>query len=207
LAWFTWWRLSFASARGNDASHDYSAAATLSPIQCAGSGLEVLRMSVWNLFATDRRGLDLCATASPLPKLGTFREWWVRRTMAVRGKPEPVSGGRGYWTTAEPFESRECGIPNVGRRLLLSGAWRKGYRPASRWDIGFTGGALVPEDIVSFEGGDLGYTVGRLDEHPQDPHRRIDRDGTSSILMSIRPTRPTSNAACEKVPISSPRFT
>ena len=127
--------------------------------------------------------------------------------MAVRGKPEPVSGGRGYWTTAEPFESRECGIPNVGRRLLLSGAWRKGYRPASRWDIGFTGGALVPEDIVSFEGGDLGYTVGRLDEHPQDPHRRIDRDGTSSILMSIRPTRPTSNAACEKVPISSPRFT
>ena len=92
-----------------------------------------------------------------------------------------------------------------------TGPIEKGYQhliETFRWDgHRFTGGALVPEDIVSFEGGDLGYTVGRLDEHPQDPHRRIDRDGTSSILMSIRPTRPTSNAACEKVPISSPRFT
>jgi hypothetical protein len=53
----------------NDARPDFSH----SPIWCAGSGLEELRMSVWKLSATDRRALNPRATASPLPKLARLR--------------------------------------------------------------------------------------------------------------------------------------
>jgi hypothetical protein len=55
----------------NDARPDFSH----SPIWCAGSGLEELRMSVWKLSATDRRALNLRATASPLPKLAQTGCW------------------------------------------------------------------------------------------------------------------------------------
>jgi hypothetical protein len=61
----------------------------------------------------------------------------------------------------------KCGTPNVARGSVKTGAWgskEKGYQrlvETFRW-VGhrFTGGMLIPADIVSFESGDLAYTVG-----------------------------------------------
>ena len=65
----------------NDARPDFSH----SPIWCAGSGLEELRMSVWKLSATDRRALNLRATASPLPKLALFRPGAISELSLLSG--------------------------------------------------------------------------------------------------------------------------
>jgi ketosteroid isomerase-like protein len=80
----------------------------------------------------------------------------------------------------------DCWAPSHDATLF--GAWgpiEKGYDRLAetfRW-VGqrFTGGALVPEDIVSFESGDLAYTVGfeRGD---------VSVDGKAPSAMTIRVT-------------------
>jgi ketosteroid isomerase-like protein len=70
----------------------------------------------------------------------------------------------------------------------LFGAWgpiEKGYQrlvETFRW-VGhrFTGGMLVPEDVVSFESGDLAYTVGF-------EHGEVSVDGNAPSAMTIRVT-------------------
>ena len=93
----------------NDARPDFSH----SPIWCAGSGLEELRMSVWKLSATDRRALNLRATASPLPKLAQSRH--DRR----RCRCQPSAGGRACTSIAIALI---VGIPRLG-----SGADQAGH--------------------------------------------------------------------------------
>jgi len=93
----------------NDARPDFSH----SPIWCAGSGLEELRMSVWKLSATDRRALNLRATASPLPKLAQSRH--DRR----RCRCQPSAGGRACTSFAIALI---VGIPRLG-----SGADQAGH--------------------------------------------------------------------------------
>jgi hypothetical protein len=67
--------------------------------------------------------------------------------------------------SGRPEEYIDCWAKSEDTTLF--GAWgpiEKGYRhlvETFRW-VGhrFTGGMLAPEDIVSFESGDLAYTVG-----------------------------------------------
>ena len=91
----------------------------------------------------------------------------------------------------------------------LFGAWgpiEQGYRhlvETFQW-VGhrFTGGALVPEDIVSFESGDLAYTVGF-------ERGEMSVDAKDSTSMTIRVTHiyraSTANGSSSIVtPISHP---
>jgi ketosteroid isomerase-like protein len=97
----------------------------------------------------------------------------VRAALAAMGsgQPEPYID---CWATSDD--------------ATLFGAWgpiEKGHERLTetfRWVGGrFKGGALVPEDVVSFESGDLAYTVGF-------ERGEVSVDGATAIPMTIRVT-------------------
>ena len=68
--------------------------------------------------------------------------------------------GSGIQTLTSIAGRRPTTPPFSGRGVRLSGVTRALPRRSIGVGTRFKGGALVPEDIVSFESGDLAYTVG-----------------------------------------------
>ena len=99
---------------------------------------------------------------------------------------EQVRAGLAAMGSGRPESYMDCWA--MSEDATLFGAWgpiEKGYGRLAetfRWVGGrFKSGALVPEDVVSFESGDLAYTVGF-------ERGNVAVDATTTAPMTIRVT-------------------